>query len=47
MPLFFDVQVILSFNIGSQSFKLSDKGVLFYIYKGIDVVDSSGVVYII
>ena len=47
MPPFFDVQVVLSFDVGSQSFKFSDKGVLFYIYKGINVVDSSGVVYII
>jgi hypothetical protein len=47
VPLFFNVQVILSFDVGSQSFKLLDEGVLFCIYKGIDVVDSSGVVYIV
>jgi hypothetical protein len=47
VPLFFNVQVILSFDVGSQSFKLSDKGILFCIYKGINMVDSNGVVYIV
>jgi hypothetical protein len=47
VPLFFNIQVILSFDVGSQSFELLDEGILFYIYKGIDVVDSSSVVYIV
>jgi hypothetical protein len=47
MPPFFNIQVILSFDIDSQFFELLDEDVLFYIYKGIDVVDSNGVVYIV